>query len=161
MHIILVFLITVCIIIASSLSRKVDISTALTIGTIVYGLLVFGKELPFVTLRALDYRMFYVCTSIFFVMILGHIMESASHKIASGLSAVGSRFAALSLPAVLGLLPMPGGAYISAVVAKHLYDKIGLDANERAFINYWMRHIWVFFLPIYQVTLVPTESNIN
>ncbi len=45
--------------------------------------------------------------------------------------------------AAIGPLPMPGGAYISAVVVDPLYDKMGLKSHQKTFLNYWMRHIWI------------------
>jgi uncharacterized protein len=52
------------------------------------------------------------------------------------------------LPALIGLLPMPGGALFSAP----LLDNIGqesLPAHKKTLINYWFRHIWEYAWPLY------------
>ena len=64
------------------------------------------------------------------------------------------------LPAFIGLLPMPGGALFSApMVDKAIKDD--LSNEEKTYINYWFRHIWEYFLPLYPgVILVSGLFNI-
>ncbi len=52
-------------------------------------------------------------------------------------------------PALVGLLPMPGGALFSApLVAAVDKDNRLLPAHKVA-INYWFRHIWEYWWPLY------------
>lgn len=76
-------------------------------------------------------------------MALGFLLREQKARIASGLSALGARAATFAIPAAIGLLPMPGGAYISAVVVDPLYDKMGFKSHQKTFLKYWMRHIWI------------------
>jgi hypothetical protein len=55
-----------------------------------------------------------VLTSLIFATALGFLLKDQKARIASGLSALGTRAVAFAIPAAIGLLPMPGGAYISA-----------------------------------------------
>jgi len=52
-------------------------------------------------------------------------------------------------PALIGLLPMPGGAIFSAPMVKELGNKSGLRPDQLSFINYWYRHIWEYWWPLY------------
>jgi len=53
------------------------------------------------------------------------------------------------LPALVGLLPMPGGAVFSAPLVASLDSPGELDARQRTAINYWFRHIWEYWWPLY------------
>ena len=67
----------------------------------------------------------------------------------------------ISLPAFIGLLPMPGGALFSAPMVDKAISKENFTPEEKTFINYWFRHIWEYFLPLYPgVILVSGLFNI-
>jgi integral membrane protein (TIGR00529 family) len=55
----------------------------------------------------------------------------------------------VGLPALVGLLPMPGGALFSAPLVASIDDPGELDARLRTAINYWFRHIWEYWWPLY------------
>ena len=52
-------------------------------------------------------------------------------------------------PALIGLLPMPGGAIFSAPMVKAIGDEMQLGGEDQAVINYWFRHIWELSWPLY------------
>ena len=68
------------------------------------------------------------------------------------------------IPAVYGLMPVPGGALFSAPMIGEEGKKYLLDKNQKNFLNVWFRHIW---FPIYPISsamiLICSEkfSNIN
>ena len=53
------------------------------------------------------------------------------------------------LPAVIGLLPVAGGALMSAPMVEAEADKLGLDEPKKTYINIWFRHA---ILPVYPVS---------
>lgn len=53
------------------------------------------------------------------------------------------------LPALVGLLPMPGGALFSAPLVASLDKEGALTAPHKVAINYWFRHIWEYWWPLY------------
>jgi len=59
-------------------------------------------------------------------------------------------------PALIGLLPMPGGAIFSAPMVKNLGKTHGLSAPQLSYINYWYRHIWEYWWPLYPGILLTT-----
>ncbi|MBU2515702.1 DUF401 family protein [bacterium] len=65
-------------------------------------------------------------------------------------------------PALIGLLPMPGGAIFSAPMVKDLGTGINLSDAKLSYINYWFRHIWEYSWPLYPgILLVTILANIN
>lgn len=52
-------------------------------------------------------------------------------------------------PILLGLLPMPAGAMISAPIVGEVGERTMLSAEEKTFINFWFRHIWEYAWPLY------------
>jgi integral membrane protein (TIGR00529 family) len=53
------------------------------------------------------------------------------------------------LPALIGLLPMPGGALFSAPMVDSVDHDHTLNKARKASINYWFRHIWEYWWPLY------------
>jgi hypothetical protein len=61
------------------------------------------------------------------------------------------------LPAVVGLLPMPGGALFSAPMVEAAAGRNGASPSKLSAINYWFRHIWEYWWPIYPGVLLAVE----
>ena len=59
-------------------------------------------------------------------------------------------------PALIGLLPMPGGAIFSAPMVKSLGQGHRLSPEQLSYINYWFRHIWEYWWPLYPGILLTT-----
>lgn len=59
-------------------------------------------------------------------------------------------------PALIGLLPMPGGAAFSAPMVKELGMRSELSTAQLSFVNYWFRHIWEHWWPLYPGILLTT-----
>jgi integral membrane protein (TIGR00529 family) len=53
------------------------------------------------------------------------------------------------LPAIIGLMPIMGGALVSAPMVVEGSDELKLTPERRTFINYWFRHLWEYMLPTY------------
>jgi integral membrane protein (TIGR00529 family) len=58
------------------------------------------------------------------------------------------------IPAMIGILPVMGGAMLSAPLVDQSADDLKLSPEQRTFINYWFRHIWEYMLPTYPVVLL-------
>lgn len=85
------------------------------------------------------------------VMLLGELMEKG--KMFGRMSAIflkifkDNRIAAAASAAFIGFLPMPGGSLISAPFVDKLLP--GYENREKMAVNYWYRHIWEYFFPLY------------
>jgi uncharacterized protein len=65
-------------------------------------------------------------------------------------------------PALIGLLPMPGGAIFSAPMVKDLGSGLNLSRSKLSYINYWFRHVWEYSWPLYPGILLATIlANLN
>ncbi len=53
------------------------------------------------------------------------------------------------IPAVIGLLPVVGGAMLSAPLVSEASDELELSPERRTFLNYWFRHVWEYSLPTF------------
>ena len=59
-----------------------------------------------------------------------------------------------SLSSLIGLLPMPGGAMVSAPMVGEVARDVDLSPEEKTAINHWMRHIWEYVDPLYPALLM-------
>ncbi len=63
------------------------------------------------------------------------------------------------LPAVIGLLPMPGGALFSAPLVDRCDPEGRLPPILKTRINYWFRHVWEYWWPLYPGVLLAVEIS--
>jgi integral membrane protein (TIGR00529 family) len=59
------------------------------------------------------------------------------------------RLVAMVSPAIIGFLPMPGGALLSAPLVEVSTGKMKLKPAFNAFLNFWFRHDWELIWPLY------------
>lgn len=55
----------------------------------------------------------------------------------------------VALPALIGLLPMPGGALFSAPMVEASIGEHSVPGHKLSAVNYWFRHIWEHWWPLY------------
>ena len=60
-------------------------------------------------------------------------------------------------PALVGFLPMPGGAVFSAPLVRDMADGLGLKRRDTALVNYWFRHLWELCWPLYPGIILTTS----
>ncbi len=70
-------------------------------------------------------------------------------RLAATMERIGPKLAMHLVPAVIGLVPMPAGALVSATAVKDLAKRMDLTPEQATFINYWFRHICESSLPVY------------
>jgi integral membrane protein (TIGR00529 family) len=58
------------------------------------------------------------------------------------------------LPALIGILPMPGGAMMSAPMIQEVGSRKNISPEIKAAFNYWFRHIMEFVFPLYQGVII-------
>ncbi len=67
-----------------------------------------------------------------------------------------------SIPALFGLMPMPGGALVSAPMIDDEGDELEIDNTEKTFLNWWFRHIWFTVYPLSMgLIFASTLSGVN
>ncbi len=73
----------------------------------------------------------------------GRIMESLTGYLRS------PRLRLVFFPALIGLLPMPGGAIFSAPMIQEAASDLDVTGSDKVVINYWFRHVWELAWPLY------------
>jgi hypothetical protein len=62
-----------------------------------------------------------------------------------------------ALPAAIGMIPMPGGALFSAPMVATAAGGAKVKGDQFSAINYWYRHPWEFWWPLYPGVIVAME----
>ena len=87
------------------------------------------------------------------ILVISQLMKESGHldriveifgKLSRDNRTVGS-----VMPALIGLLPMPGGALFSAPMVETAFSKSPITGEQQTAINYWFRHIWEYWWPLY------------
>jgi integral membrane protein (TIGR00529 family) len=64
------------------------------------------------------------------------------------------------IPAIIGLVPIMGGAMLSAPLVSEASDELELSPERRTFLNFWFRHVWEYTLPTFS-TIFLTASIVG
>lgn len=93
-----------------------------------------------------------------FIEILGKMMKERGilSRFAGGADYLlkGSRVSVVTIPMFVGLLPMPGGAYFTAPMTAEQVKPYGIKPGLAVYVNYWFRHVWEYFWPLYPGLIV-------
>lgn len=136
--------------------RKVNLAFSIALITGVYGILTLGWRAVEVTYAAFNVELAELVAAFALASLLAALLREAriSDNIIDGLNSIDSRLTSLATPALVGLIPVPGGALISAVMLRDHFNSMGLSPERAAFINYWFRHIWVPSWPLHQPVIL-------
>ena len=110
--------------------------------------------------RALSPNTLFLMLVIFQVIWLSRQMSDAgvmSSLVLSVNSGLSKRTSMAVLPAVIGLLPMPGGAIFSAPLVDECDSDNNIDPYIKTEINYWFRHVWEYWWPLYPGVLLALD----
>jgi Uncharacterized conserved protein len=135
------------------LRLKVHASFAIFTGSLIVSLLVLPlHSIPsLMATTLLDYQTLRLLAIIACALTLSRLMEVKGllTKLAATMERIGPKLAMHLTPAVIGLVPMPAGALVSAIALRDLVKRMCLAPEQATFINYWFRHIWEYSLPVY------------
>ena len=135
------------------LRLKLHPGLAIFIGSLIISLLVLPPHsMPGLMLRTLlNHQTLKLLAIVASALTLSRLMEVKGllTSLAATMERIGPRLAMHLVPAVIGLVPMPAGALVSAAALRDLAKRMGLTPEQVTFINYWFRHIWEYSLPVY------------
>ncbi|MCK4231937.1 DUF401 family protein, partial [candidate division WOR-3 bacterium] len=101
----------------------------------------------------IDLRTLNLLAMVFLVYILIQIMKKVGglERFAGGAEYLlhGSRAGLVTVPMFVGLLPMPGGALLTAPMVAEQAKPHHVSAGLLVYVNYWFRHVWEYFWPLY------------
>lgn len=98
-----------------------------------------------------------MCIALMQVLWLTAVMDAGGAMrdlVATVRRRLGRRSSMAVLPAVIGWLPMPGGASMSAPLVGACDPEEHVDGMLKAEVNYWFRHIWEYWWPLYPGVLL-------
>lgn len=107
-------------------------------------------------LARLDYFGLFVAAYLVSVLVSLYRDTGMVDRLARGLVSAlrRPRLVLMFVPAVLGVLSIPGGALMSAPVVDRVGEKLELDKAEKLFVNIWFRHLIFLVYPLSSVILV-------
>ncbi len=138
---------------------RVSICLAILTGAVILGLLSVGLvSFKVLALSMISISTIKVVLLVIFAFTLGYSMEyfGLFEELQKSAEELVHKFSVSLLPLLVGLLPMPGGALVSAVMINKLVKKYSLSPEEATFINYWFRHVWVTIWPLYPSIIIAT-----
>ena len=150
----LVFVISIIVFLVL-LYRKVGLGISLTVSAFLMGLLSLGIwDTGTVLLQTCtDSTTLTLVFASFFIILMSVLYKDIGlvNDLTKSLGSFvkNSKIIVSVLPAAIGLMPVAGGALMSAPMVDTEADKLGLSDAKKSFINIWFRHV---IIPVYPVT---------
>ncbi|MBI2915079.1 MAG: DUF401 family protein [Firmicutes bacterium] len=138
------------------IARKMNIGATLLLGAVVSGIL--GSMTPVglvqsVITGAIGPESLRLVASLYLVLVLGSLMHRTNGfgQVLDSLKEMSSdrRVSLAVVPAAIGLLPVVGGAMLSAPLIGQIGGEMGMSSEQKTFVNYWFRHVWEYAWPLY------------
>ena len=159
----------VFVLVLIAIRKKLSLGNAFLLGALALGVL-FGESPRTIAISVAGSLLSPVTVSLTLtvglILILSNSMEKAGQmqRLLTSFRGLVSnpRLNLTIFPALIGLLPMPGGAVFSAPMVKELGARSKLSGGQLSFVNYWFRHIWEYWWPLYPgVLLTVVLADIN
>jgi integral membrane protein (TIGR00529 family) len=136
--------------------RRLDLGGSILISSILLGLLFqlpAAGILESLWLGATQLSTIDLVAIILLILLLGNLLGETGNlrNTAAALEELirDRRITLVLPPALIGLIPMPGGAMLSAPMVEEGGRRMQLTPEMKTFINYWFRHLWEYFWPLY------------
>ncbi len=161
----LIGVIVAFIVIIFLIRKKFNFGLSLIIGSLIVGVFSLQEIQPIDIVKGIIEATFYsfetnqiytytieLAILMTIIYILAKLMQEtgAIKKIIESLRPIFSKGGILGvIPALYGLMPVPGGALFSAPMIDEEGEKYKLNKNQKNYLNVWFRHIW---FPIYPIS---------
>lgn len=140
--------------------RNVDFSLSILTGSIIIAV---TSETPVEVLveagrrTVTDPNTLNLAVAVALITVLGYSLKETSlmTELIEGLRGVlPARVLMATIPAMFGLLTMPGGALMSAPFNEPEADRLGLKPEQKTYMNIWFRHLWYWASPLSPVPIL-------
>ena len=157
-------LLAILVLIIFLLNRRWNLGLALALASALLGLLFARPALDLMTdvyVAVVDRLTLRLACIVVLILTLGEILRRTArldgmvHSLEQLLP--DSRLVFAVVPAVIGMLPMVGGAMFSAPMVDRAGDQLDASPDRRTFVNYWFRHFWEYVFPLYPSFLLGAE----
>ena len=138
--------------------KKIALGITLLTGALLLGIL-FGLDLLSISRAAykasIEKQTLLLLGVVLLIAIMGNILKLIENfdALVNSLESLiqDNRVVMAIVPAIIGLLPMPG----------EVGKRLGLSKEKKTFFNYWFRHIWEYVFPLYPgIILVSSLLNV-
>jgi len=139
------------------LKFRIDIGISIFIGSMTLGFLTIGSDtfsrfvgviISIDTIKLM--AIFLLAFTLAYSMQELSLLDEFSNSVLS----IFGRSSTFIIPALVGLLPMPGGAIVSAVMLRNIVSTFKIRAEDVTYLNYWFRHVWATIDPIYPSVII-------
>jgi len=140
--------------------RNVDFSLSILTGSIIIAV---TSETPVEVLveagrrTVTDPNTLNLAVAVALIAVLGYSLKETSlmTELIEGLRGVlPARVLLATIPAMFGLLTMPGGALMSAPFNEPEANRLGLKPEHKTYVNIWFRHLWYWASPLSPVAIL-------
>ncbi len=154
---VLSFAVAIALLIGLLLAKQ-EVHIAIVVSTLAFGILTLGSSFLESTFKGVFSRStLSLVTAFSSALFISYILKvnGLFDRITELAVSIGPRFASIFIPVLIGLIPMPGGALVSAMMMKeHYMERQKLDSDFATFVNYWFRHITIPVWPIFQSIII-------
>lgn len=140
---------------------KVPVGVTLLATTLLLSILEFGFALKTILplwQTLIDLETWKFIGTVALIITFGEVIARAgfTERLVKALeSFLSPKMIARVAPTLIGLLPMPGGAMVSApIIAELTKDKPEISPELKTVSNYWWRHVWEPVWPLYQSVIL-------
>jgi integral membrane protein (TIGR00529 family) len=140
--------------------RNVDFSLSILTGSLIITLT--STDPSVVLIEAVqrtvtDYNTINLTVAVALISVLGYSLKETSMmtELIEGLRGLlPAQVFLAAIPAMFGLLTMPGGALMSAPFNEPEADRLGLSPAQKTYINVWFRHLWYWASPLSPILIL-------
>ena len=147
------------------LYKRVNLGITLNATALLLALLAIDwQEIPMIIFDTTDYQTFEgrlaisVVLATFGIMLLSQLYKETGFisRVSESLSRIikNPKAVLCVLPAVIGFLPVAGGALMSAPLVDSEAEKLKLKPEKKAYVNLWFRHTIFPVYPVSQVLII-------
>jgi integral membrane protein (TIGR00529 family) len=135
-------------------SKRVSAALSITIGAMTLAIWHGASVQDFIYLSAqaiADRQAISLTLQVTVIGMLGYCMKETKliDDLIRGLKTVlSTRTLIAVIPAIVGLMPMPGGAFLSAPLIDEEADKLKMTPERKVVVNITFRHIWFYVFPL-------------
>jgi integral membrane protein (TIGR00529 family) len=146
----------VLVLIVLLLRRKASIAVVMPIGALVLAIIYLTPPRDFLQAAVTGVfapKSIEMTITLMLTMVMENILRTTGmlKRMVSSLSKALSdrRLVMAAMPAMIGMLPSPGGAIFSAPMVNEAAGDAVVEPEQKALINYWYRHVWEYVSPLY------------
>jgi len=144
-------------------ANKKNFGLAMILGSLLLGLLARPGEIPNILYEtATDWQVLTLVAIVICIKLFATVLQDTGQiplVIDHLKRVIPQRGMLAAIPFIFGLLPIPGGALLSAPMVDEQGKKLNVDSEGRTFLNLWFRHIGFLVFPLSTALVVMSQVS--